>query len=173
MPVTLHSALVPTWLRILRAGGGWLDKAEAFARENDIAESEMLQLRLIEDMLPLVYQVKSMAVHSRGAIEGARAGTFSPDMSEPPASLDALRQRLNEAVEALAAVDAQEMESWIGKTMAFAIGERRMEFTVEDFLLHFSHSNFHFHASTAYGILRMKGVELGKRDFMGQLPMRT
>jgi hypothetical protein len=29
-----------------------------------------------------------------------------------------------------------------------------------------------FHAATAYDILRMKGMPIGKRDFMGRLRMK-
>jgi hypothetical protein len=52
--------------------------------------------------------------------------------------------------------------------MRFEMGEMRMPFTSEDFLLSFSQPNFYFHATTAYDILRWKGVKLGKRDFMGR-----
>jgi hypothetical protein len=170
MPVSLYNAIVPTWQRILNAGQGWLVKAEAFAQENGMSEADLLDARLIEDMLPFNYQVKSMGVHSRGAIEGARSGVFSPDMSTPPESFAALKQRLDETVAALEAVEESEVESWVGKPMAFVIGERRLEFVAEDFLLHFSQSNFHFHSTTAYAILRMRGVGVGKLDFMGQPP---
>ena len=173
MPVSLHAAVVPTWQRILGAAEGWLTKAEAFAEEKGLSEAEMLDQRLIADMLPFAYQIKSMATHSRGAIEGVRRGTFSPDMSPPPASFEALKQRLAEAADALSLVDEEEMEDWIGKPMAGCIGERRIEFVAEDFLLSFSQSNFHFHATTAYAILRKQGVEVGKRDFMGSLPVRA
>ena len=50
----------------------------------------------------------------------------------------------------------------------FQFGEMKMPFTAEGFLLSFSIPNLHFHATTAYDILRMKGVPLGKRDYMGQ-----
>ena len=172
MPVSLYNAIVPTWLRILNSGKGWLEKAEAFAQENGISEANMLDSRLIDDMLPFNYQVKSMGLHSRGAIEGARTGEFSPDFSTPPESFDALKLRLEETIAALEAVEESEVESWVGKPMAFVMGERRLNFIAEDFLLHFSQSNFHFHSTTAYAILRMKGVGVGKMDFMGRLPIR-
>ena len=35
----------------------------------------------------------------------------------------------------------------------------------------FSMPNFHFHATTAYDILRSKGVPLGKRDYMGRMKL--
>ena len=56
--------------------------------------------------------------------------------------------------------------------MIFSAGQLRLEFVAEEFLLSFSQSNFHFHATTAYNILRSKGVPIGKRDFMGNLPIK-
>jgi hypothetical protein len=45
--------------------------------------------------------------------------------------------------------------------------------TPETFLLSYSLPNFHFHAVTAYDILRSRGVPLGKYDYQGQLRTRT
>jgi len=172
MPISLHATLVPGWLRLLEAGRGWLDKAEAFAGERDIPEAELLDARLIGDMHPFTYQVKSMAVHSAGAIEGVRAGVFRPDNSEPPASFAALRERLEGAAALIGELTANETESWIGLPMVFETSRKRLSFAAEDFLLAFSQCNFHFHATTAYGILRMRGVPLGKLDYLGRLPVR-
>jgi Domain of unknown function (DUF1993) len=49
----------------------------------------------------------------------------------------------------------------------------KMPFVAEGFLLSFSLPNFHFHATTAYDILRSKGVPLGKRDYLGQLRLKS
>ena len=32
--------------------------------------------------------------------------------------------------------------------------------------------NFYFHVTTAYAILRHNGVDLGKKDYLGAMPMR-
>ncbi len=60
-----------------------------------------------------------------------------------------------------------------GKDVVFQFGDRKMPFTAENFLLSFSLPNFYFHATTAYDMLRMKGVPIGKRDFMGMPRMKT
>ena len=60
-----------------------------------------------------------------------------------------------------------------GRDMVFQIGERKMPFVAEGFLLSFSLPNFFFHATTTYDILRSKGVKLGKRDFMGALRLKA
>jgi hypothetical protein len=60
------------------------------------------------------------------------------------------------------------MESFIGRDMRFEAGEFRRDYFADVFLLTFSQPNFYFHATTAYDILRMKGVKIGKRDFLGE-----
>ena len=57
--------------------------------------------------------------------------------------------------------------------MIFQLGPNKLPFVAESFLLSFSMPNLHFHATTAYDILRMKGAPLGKRDYMGQLRMKS
>jgi hypothetical protein len=169
MAFTLYAATIPSYLQILESVSRLIDKAESFCSENGLEPEAVIQARLADDMLPFAYQVKSATVHSIGAIEGARKGVFSPDMSTPPATFDALRERVAEAVAALKAVDPDEMESFIGREMRFEFGTHSMDFRAEEFLLSFSQPNFYFHAATAYDILRMKGVEIGKRDFNGRV----
>ena len=60
-----------------------------------------------------------------------------------------------------------------GKDVVFQLGERKMPFIVENFLMSFSMPNLHFHATTAYDILRMTGAPIGKRDYLGQMRMKT
>jgi hypothetical protein len=173
MSFSLYSATVPTWLQILEAVGGLVAKAEAHCADTGLAPAELIQARLAPDMLPLAYQVKATAVHSLGAIEGVRKGVFSPDMVPPPDSFAALAARVNAAHTALLAITAGEVDSFLGRDMCFAFGERRMNFTAENFLMSFSMPNFYFHATTAYDLLRWKGVTLGKRDFMGRLRLKA
>jgi hypothetical protein len=137
------------------------------------APPELIQARLAADMLPLAYQVKSTAVHSLGAIEGVRKGVFSPDMAPPPETFAALKTRIADTLAALRAIDAAEIDGFVGRDMRFAFGERTMDFTAENFLLSFSQPNFYFHATTAYDILRWKGLQIGKRDFMGRPRLKS
>jgi hypothetical protein len=169
MSISLYAATIPSYRQILGALSGLLDKAETFCTENQIAPADIIQARLAEDMLPFAYQVKSTVVHSLGAIEGVRRGIFSPDSTPPPDTFAALKTKITGALTTLEAVDATEVDSFVGRDMRFAFGERHIDFTAENFLLSFSQPNFYFHAATAYDILRWKGVKIGKRDFTGKL----
>lgn len=172
MGMSLYEATVPSFRQILGSVGGLIGKAEAFCAERGLAPEALIQAKLAEDMLSFAYQVKSCAVHSIGAIEGVRQGVFAPDRSPPPETFDALRTRLTEAGAALAALDPAEIDGFVGRDMRFEIGERRLPFVAEQFLLSFSQPNFYFHATTAYAILRAEGVPIGKRDFLGAMRMR-
>jgi hypothetical protein len=101
-----------------------------------------------------------------------RKGVFSPDMSTPPETFVALKARVAETLEAIGTIDAGEIDGFVGREMRFVIGDRHIDFTAEDFLLSFSQPNFYFHATTAYDILRWKGVALGKRDFLGRMRIK-
>jgi uncharacterized protein len=168
MTFSLYAATVPSYLQILQAVSGLLDKAEVFCDQGGIASHEIIQARLAEDMLPFAYQVKSTAVHSLGAIEGVRRCVFSPDTTPPPENFAALKARIVETLAALEAIEPAEVDAFIGREMRFAFGDRHVDYTAENFLLSFSQPNFYFHATTTYAILRWKGVSLGKRDFTGR-----
>lgn len=172
MPLSLYSATVPRFLQILGSVATLIDKGEAFAGERGLAPADIIGAQLAPDMLPFAYQVKATAEHSLGAIEGVRQGVFSPSMAAPPDSFEGLRGKVAEARVALKAIDAAEIDAFVGRDMCFEMRDMRLEFMAEDFLLSFSMPNFYFHAATAYDILRAKGVKLGKIDFLGRLALK-
>lgn len=167
MPFSLYAATIPSYRQILSAVGGLLDKAETFCAEKAIPAGDIVQARLTDDMLPFAYQVKSVTVHSINAINSVHTGSFGPDMTPPPSSFEGLKAQLEATLAALQAIAPADMDALVGRDMVFALGERRLEFTAENFLLSFSQPNFYFHATTAYDILRSKGMAIGKRDFIG------
>jgi uncharacterized protein len=173
MTFSLYDATIPSYRQILNAVGGLLGKAESYCAEQKLADDEIIQARLAQDMLPFAYQVKSTAVHSLGAIEGVRKGVFSPDMTPPPDTFPALKAKIADTLAALETIERAEMDAFLGRDMRFAFGERQMNFTAENFLLSFSQPNFYFHATTAYDILRWKGLPLSKRDFTGRVRIAT
>jgi hypothetical protein len=168
MPFSLYAATVPTYCQILESVGRLLITTETWCADKRLEPNEIIDARLAEDMLPFAYQVKSTAVHSLGAIEGVRKGVFSPDTTPPPATFAALKTRIADTLAALSAVEAAEVDGFVGRDMRFAFGNRHLDFTAENFLLSFSQPNFYFHASTTYAILRWKGLPIGKRDFTGK-----
>ncbi|MGH6695248.1 DUF1993 domain-containing protein [Sphingopyxis sp.] len=169
MTISLHDAVIPSQIQILGSVRNLLTSAEKYCAEKGLDAKEIIKARLADDMLPFSYQVKSAAEHSLGAIEGVRKGSYSPDTGPFPDNFADLFAKIDNASEALRAIDPAEIDGFVGQDMKFVFGEHSLDFTAECFLLTFSQPNFYFHATTAYDILRWKGVPLGKRDFMGAL----
>jgi hypothetical protein len=169
MAISLYDISIVNYLQILGATSGVLDKGKAHAEAHGIDLSELVDTRLIEDMLPLRFQMISTAHHSLGAINGIKAGVFNPPPEYPGLDYDGLHGLINDARESLESVSANEINELAGNDMLFEAGSFKIPFTVEGFILSFSLPNFFFHATTTYDILRMKGVSIGKMDFLGDM----
>ena len=173
MPISLHDAFVPSARQTVGAMQALLTKAEAWIADGGPSEADVVGGRLHETMLPFAFQIKSVAHHSLGAIEAVRVGVFDATGGEMPTTLAGMKDLLARTDTGLAAVSAEEMEGFIGKDTAFDLRGMKIPFTGENFLLSFSQPNLYFHATTAYDILRAKGMALGKRDFLGQLRIKV
>ena len=152
--------------------GSW-KRAWPHFKDNNIDPQEVVETRLHGDMLPFKFQIWSVSHHSRGAIEGVSKGAFAPPSQIPDIDYAGLQKVVADAQAALKALKPEDVNALEGRDVTFAIGNFKMPFTAEGFLMSFSVPNFHFHATTAYDILRSKGVPLGKRDYMGPMRMKT
>ena len=172
MGIPLYDVSVAGFIQTLTAVAGILDKGAAHLGGTEGALAEMVEMRIAPDMLPFRFQINSVVHHSRGAIEGVKAGLFAPPSGPGPADYAGLQALVADAIATLKACSREEIDALQGKDVVFALGERKLPFVAEDFLMSFSIPNMHFHASTAYGMLRAKGVALGKRDYLGQMRMK-
>ena len=173
MTFSLYHAVVPSWVQILPGIAGIIDKAEAHCRDNGLAPSELIEARLAPDMWDFATQIRTVAAHSAGALAGALSGEFSPAFDPPPADFGGLRSLIDGALATVSAARPDEINALVGRDAVFRFGTHSMAFTAEDFLTSFSLPNFYFHASAAYAILRMKGVAVGKMDFLGKVRIKA
>ena len=168
MSFTLYDAFVPTTRQLLGALPGVIAKAEQHVADSDRTTGELMDARLADDMWTLPWHVRSCWMHSAYALDQLADGAFTPDFTEIPDSWDAMRTLLSQAEERMAKATPEEIDALAGKSIDFVLGgETRFTLPGKRFLLGFNHPNFQFHATTFYGILRMKGVPLSKRDYMG------
>lgn len=173
MSTSLYDMTVASYLQTVGAVAGFLEKGRAHCMGNSIDPGEMVESRLVADMLPLRFQVVSVALHSIGAVEGVKKGIFSPPGETAPLDYAGLQKLVADTDRALQALDREEVNALAGRDVTFQFRDRKIPFTAEGFLLSFSLPNFYFHATTAYDILRSKGVPLGKRDFLGRLRIKS
>ena len=169
MATSLYDLSVPTFLQTVTAVAGLLDRAAAHCAQTGAHPDDFVEARLFADMAPFHFQIEAAWHHAVWGVEALRTGAFTPPALVGPVPFAALRAIIAEGQAALAAFDRDEIDGCAGKELDLQIGPRRLAFGAETFILSFSLPNFHFHAVTAYDILRMKGVPLGKRDYEGQL----
>ena len=168
MPLSLHAATVPTWLQVCEATRTLVDKAEEYCTDGGHPPAEILDASLTENMWTFPLQINSVWMHSAHALAAAESGIFEPDLTDIPDSFDACRAKLDMARKGMEAADPDALEKLAGNDLKFVLGgKERMRFTAQNFLLSFSNPNFFFHAATAYDILRLKGLDIGKRDYLG------
>jgi hypothetical protein len=173
MATSLYDLSVACFLQTLGGVSTFLDRGLSHCQDNNLDPEEIVETRLFPDMLPFRFQVLSVTHHSVGAIEGVKAGVFKPSTELPPLGYAELQKTVADALAALKALTPAEVNALEGKDVAFQFRDMKMPFTAEGFLLSFSLPNLHFHATTAYDILRTKGVPLGKRDYMGALRLKA
>ncbi len=174
MAISLYDAFVPSCQQILAGLKGVLAKGEAFAAEKGIEPAELLEAKLADDMWNLPWHVRSCWMHSAYAIERLDVGNFTPDFTVLPEGFDGMRALIDEAQAKLSDVTADQLEAVAEKPIGFVMGGKTlMTLTGQNMLLSFNQPNFYFHATTFYDILRMKGVPLGKMDFMGPVRIMT
>jgi hypothetical protein len=172
MAFSLYDASVANYLQTIGAVSGFLERSLAHFREHNADPEKIVEARLAPDMQPFRFQIVSVVQHSRGAIEAAQGGTFHPPSAKTTHDFAGLRGLLSEANEFLSGLTPEAVNALGGGDVIFQIGDRKLPFTTEGFLMSFSLPNFYFHATTAYDILRTNSVPLGKRDFMGRMRMK-
>ena len=169
MTISLYDAAVGSYLQLVPATEAILAKGEEFAAAQGLDLHDLVEQRLHPDMLPLRYQIVSVAHHSLGCIEGIQAGEFRPPKYDPTLDFAAMRDLLAQTRQKLAALEVDAVNALADRSLEFVLGEMRLPFTAPNFVLSFSLPNFYFHVTTAYDILRHTGVPLGKRDYTGRL----
>jgi hypothetical protein len=173
MTISLYDVSVLSYIQTLEAVGGFLDKAHAYCTEHGYDPEQVVETRVFLDMRPFRYQIQAVAHHSLGAVNAIKTGIFQPPATPRPmhdyAGLQAL---IAETLAAVRQVTREEIDARSDADVMFQVKDSERRFTAQDFVLTFSMPNFHFHAATAYNILRSLGIPVGKRDFMGSLRLK-
>jgi hypothetical protein len=170
--VSMSKASVPVFEISLNALSALLDKAGAYAEARKIDPTALLGTRLFPDMFAFTRQVQSACDQAKNG--GARlAGIDPPRYEDNEKTIAELKARIVKTLAFLKTLDAKKIDESADREITFPLGPKKGHMKGADYLHHFVLPNFYFHVTTAYDILRHCGVEIGKRDFIGVIPMRT
>jgi uncharacterized protein len=169
MALSLHTAVIGAYQQMLPQVARLIDKAQAHCEATGTMLDDLAKSCLAPDMWPFSKQIEQCAHHSQRALVAVREGNFAPQPGDFPHSFEAMRTEIAAAQAAVDAVQPGELDAIADNEVLFKVGNYEMLFTVQNFLLSFSQPNFYFHVATAYNILRMGGVQIGKPDFLGKM----
>ena len=171
MAFSMYDASVPICAQQLGALATIIDKTAAHCAANKIEEPALLSDRLYPDMFCLARQIRQAADFGRNT-PGRLAGVAGPEFAAvDDASFADAKKRVEDSLAFVKSLTRAQIEGTEDKDIVWSAGgnERRMKGAA--YLQQFGLPNFFFFVTTAYDILRHRGVPLGKRDFMGPVSM--
>ena len=168
MAITMYSGFVPVCLQLLGGLKTVLQKAEEHATAQKWDTTVVLNLRLYPDMFPLERQVRQVCTHSCGA--GRVAGIALPSFPDHDNSFAGMQARIDKTVDFLKGLRPDQLDGKEDTVITVPMGGQPREFKCQNYLYHFAMLQVQFHATTAYDIIRSTGVNVGKLNYLGQMP---
>ena len=165
MTISMYKVSVPIFVQFLTGQSNCIDKAVAHIEAKQLDANFLFNDRIFPDMYPYSRQVQQATTHAMRCCN-ALAGTEMPNMPMTETNFAELKARVEKVNEHVKGFKPNQIDGTEDKDITLKLGNNERKFTGQALLLNFILPNFYFHCTTAYDILRHRGIEIGKRDFM-------
>ncbi len=166
MALSMYDVSVPAFIRALTNLSAILDKGAAHAQAQGMDAQELIQTRLVADMDPLSSQVQRASDSAKGCV-ARLAGIEIPSYPDNETTFPELQERIAKTVGFLKTIRPEQLDGSETRVVELKLRGGPVTFDGKSYLLGFVLPNFYFHVTTAYDILRHKGVQIGKMDYLG------
>jgi hypothetical protein len=166
MNISMYQVSVPRFVGTLKNLSAILDKARAHAEAKKIDPLVMTTDRLFPDMLPMTNQVQIACDAAKGAV-ARLAGVDIPKHEDTEQTFSDLKARIAKTIAFVESFKPAQLDGTEDKDILLKVGGKEINIKGMQYLLGRALPNFYFHVTTAYNILRHNGVEIGKRDYIG------
>lgn len=166
MTISMYQASVPRFVNMLGNLAGILEKAQAHAEARKLDPATLPASRLFPDMFPLIRQVQIACDAATGGV-ARLAGLDVPAYDNAEKTLPELKERVQKAIAFVQGITPAQVDGTEDKDIVIKRGEKESRYKGMQYLLGHAVPNLYFHITTTYAILRHNGVELGKRDYLG------
>ncbi len=169
--MNLYDATIPVFTKLLSNVEKWIDKAAAHADAKKFDVDVLASARLAPDQYAFVRQIQAACDQAKYTA-AKLTGKEPPSHPDTEKTMAEIRQRIRTVVAYLGSFKREEFQGAEERSVTYSwMGGKSLR--GGDYLDHFALPNFHFHLTTAYGILRHNGVVLGKMDYIVDLPFRS
>lgn len=166
MAFSTFDASVPVFRQMLGSLSALLAKAEAHAKANCMDVNDLLEARLAPDMFTFTRQIQIACDHAKGCV-ARLAGVELPKFEDTEKTVAELQERIRKTLEFVNSVSPQQFAGAEDRDITLVFPWATYDFKGSRYLTYWALPNFFFHATTAYDLLRHKGVPIGKADFLG------
>jgi hypothetical protein len=166
MTISMYQASAPRLINSMRNLSTILDKTQAYIDAKKIDPAALLQFRLFPDMLNLTRQIQIASDTAKGVV-ARLAGVDIPTYEDNETSVAELQARIAKTIAFIEGFTPAQIDGTEDKAIVTKRGDKETHYTGMQFLLGHAIPNVYFHVSIAFAILRHNGVEIGKRDYLG------
>lgn len=167
MIISMYQSSIPVFIRQLNNLSAILNKAVVYAEAKKIDPAVLINSRLAPDMFPLSRQVQ---ITSDSAKAGAArlAGVEIPSFPDTETTFPELQERIEKTIKFLQTIKTEQINGTEEKKISYIQRGKESNYIGLQYLLDYVLPNLYFHITVAYAILRHNGVDLGKKDYLGQ-----
>lgn len=169
--MSMSRASIPVFEVGLNALSALLDKGAAYAEVKRIDPTVLLNARLFPDMFAFARQVQAACDQAKNG-SARLVGIEPPRYADDEKTIAELKARIAKTITFIKSLDGGKIDASADREITFPLGPKTGHMKGADYLNYFALPNFHFHLTTAYDILRHSGVEIGKPDYLGNMPIR-
>lgn len=167
-PVSLYDMSIPIMTRTLNNLSTILTIATDHCASTGTSPNSLITARIVADMYPLPSQIQSATDSARGV--AVRLGEHAPvPMADTESTFAELQERIARSLVVLGNVKREAFEGKEEQVIKIQTAGGVFDLKGLEYLQQFALPNFFFHVVTAYDILRSRGVDVGKQDFLGGL----
>jgi uncharacterized protein len=167
----MYHQTIRQFARTLRNLDAILGKAITYAETRKFDPNNFITARLFPDMLPFAAQIR-IACDSAKAAAANLSGKEAPKHEDNETTFAELRGRIGKCLAYLDSFKEADFAATSGATMIKLPNHPGKGLLAEEYLLARQIPNFYFHVVTAYALLRAGGVDVGKKDYLGQLDVK-
>jgi len=167
----LYDLTVPQLTKMLKNVDGWLAKAIGHAETKKFDVNNLMKARLAPDQFALDRQIQTVCDNAK-FIPARLTGQEWPKHPDTETTFEQLRARVATVIAYLETFKRDDFAGADERKITLPWMEGKW-MRGDEYVSEFALPNLYFHAVTAYAILRHNGVDVGKRDFLGSVPMRS
>ncbi len=147
-----------------------LDKGQSHAEAKKFDAEVLLNARLAPDMLPLIRQIH-IACDSVKLGASRLTGKDGPVNDDKEKTIPELKARIESTLGFVTSLKEADFKGWEERKISQPRWEGKW-LTGNDYFHQHIIPNVYFHITTAYAILRHNGVDIGKKNYLGEMPYK-